>query len=139
MTVTRAVILDLWPLYLSDDASPETLALVDAFLASDPAFAAELRRPADLPTAPGPPPDVETEALARLRKRLRGYPILLMFAMMFSCFAFGRIISDTSWDVSPRNFIAMATLAITFWIAYCVSLWRMRARILIVPGRKRRS
>jgi len=57
-------------------------------------------------------------------------------AILFSAFAFGRIVSDTSWDVSPRNFIITAAIATCFWIAFFVTLWRMRARIMIVPGRK---
>ena len=52
---------------------------------------------------------------------------------MFTCFAFGRIVADTSWDVSPRNFIVTALIAACFWIVFLVSLWRMRARILVVP------
>ena len=56
--------------------------------------------------------------------------------MLFSALAFGRIVSDTSWDVSPRNFIVTAAIATCFWIAFFVTLWRMRARIMIVPGRK---
>lgn len=139
MTVTRAVILDLWPIYASGDASPDTRALIDAFLLDDPSFAEELHRAVRLPDTPSLPPDVEAEAFTRLRRRLRGYPILLNLAMIFSCFAFGRIVADTSWDVSPRNFIVTASIAGAFWIAFCVSLWRARARILIVPtaGRRR--
>jgi hypothetical protein len=80
-------------------------------------------------------------ALTRTRQRLSGYRWLLQFAMIFSCIAFARIISDTSWDVSPRNFIISASIAAAFWIAFCFTLWRNRGRILIVsdaaPARKR--
>ena len=139
MTVTRAVILDLWPIYASGDASPDTRDLVDAFLRDDPSFAEELHRAVRIPDTPLPlPPDAEAEAFARLRRRLRGYPILLNLAIMFSCFAFGRIVADTSWDVSPRNFIVTASIAAAFWIAFCVSLWRARARILVVRTAPRR-
>ena len=135
MNVTRPVILDLWPVYASGDASPETRALVDAFLAADPEFARQLTRdPLAGLDAPKLPPDVEVRALTRARRRLGGYRLLLTLAMMFSCLAFGRIVSDTSWDVSPKNFIATACVAAAFWVAFFVSLWRMRSRILIVPG-----
>jgi hypothetical protein len=67
---------------------------------------------------------------------LRGFPWLLHLAVLFSALAFGRIVSDTSWDVSPRNFIIVAGIAACFWIAFFVTLWRMRGRIMIVPGRK---
>ena len=133
MTVTRSVILDLWPIYTSGDASDDTRALVDAFLRDDPQFAQQLTRDASIPEAlPALPPDAESEAFVRLRRRLRGYPLLLNLAMLFTCFAFGRIVADTSWDVSPRNFIVTALIAAALWIAFLVSLWRMRARILVV-------
>jgi len=35
-----------------------------------------------------------------------------------------------------RNFIVTASIAAAFWTAFLVSLWRMRARILIVSDRK---
>ena len=59
-----------------------------------------------------------------------------MLAMMFSMMAFGRIVADTSFDVSPRPFIAVASLAVACWIGFCVSLYRIRARILVVAPRK---
>ena len=139
MTVTRPVIVDLWPLYVSGEASAETRALVDEFLQNDPELARRLRRdPLGAVEAPPPPPDTETRAFARARQLLRGYPLMLQMALIFSGLAFGRIVSDTSWDVSPRNFIVMASIAAFFWIAFVVSLWRMRARIMVVPGVKRR-
>lgn len=137
MTVTRSVIVDLWPIYISGEASAETRALVDEFLRGDPELAQQLRRdPLGAVAAPPPPPDTETRAFARARQQLRGYPWMLQMALLFSSLAFARIVSDTSWDVSPRNFIVMASIAAFFWIAFLVSLWRMRARIMIVPGKK---
>ena len=137
MSITRAVILDLWPAYVCDEASADTRALVDAFLRDDPEFARLLRdNPLKGVAPPTLPPDVEINAFARARRRLRGFPWLLQLAMLFSALAFGRIVSDTSWDVSPRNFIIMAGIAACFWTAFLVTLWRMRASIMIVPGRR---
>ena len=137
MSITRPVILDLWPAYVSGEASAETRALVDEYLRGDPEFARQLREDPLGGIEPPPlPPDVETTAFARARRQLRGFPWLLHLAITFSAFAFGRIVSDTSWDVSPRNFIITAAIAACFWIAFFVTLWRMRARIMIVPGRK---
>jgi len=134
MTVTRSVILDLWPAYSSGEASQETRALVDAFLRDDPEFARQLREdPLARLEGPAPPPDLEMRALMKARRRLRGFPALLFLAIMFSCMAFGRIVSDTSFDVSPRTFIVVASIAAAFWIAFFVTLFRMRGRILIVP------
>ena len=138
MSITRPVVLDLWPAYESGEASPETRALIEEFLRGDPEFARQLRENPLGEIAPPPlPPDIETNAFARARRRLRGFPWLLQLAILFSASAFGRIVSDTSWDVSPRNFIITAGIAVCFWVAFFVTLWRMRARILIVPDRTR--
>lgn len=39
MEISRNVILDLLPLYIADEASPETRALVEAYLDTDPELA----------------------------------------------------------------------------------------------------
>ena len=133
MTITRSIILDLWSAYASGEASQDTRALVDAFLRDDPEFARQLREdrlgPLESPT---PPPDLQMRALKKARRRLGGFRSLLFLAMLFSGMAFGRIVSDTSFDVSPRLFIIMASIAVAFWIAFVVSLIRMRGRILVV-------
>ena len=128
--ITREVISDLWPLYVSGDVSPATRHLVDEFLAGDPEFAQGLRDAAGDPlagiAAPVLPPDHELKTLDRVKRHLRGYRGLLQLAMVFSMLAFGRIISDTSWDVSPRNFIVTSAIAVAFWIAFFVTLYRGR-------------
>jgi anti-sigma factor RsiW len=144
MNVTRHVISDLWPIYASGEASAETRALVESFLATDPEFAKTLHDSSGITlgttSAPVLPPNHELKALARTKRRLSGFAWLLQLAMLFSVLAFGRIVSDTSWDVSPRNFIVTASIAAVFWIAFVVSLIRMRARILVVtPGKKERQ
>jgi len=45
-------------------------------------------------------------------------------------FAIKRIIDDTSWDVSPRVFIADAIIATISWTAYGVLVTRYRKRAL---------
>jgi hypothetical protein len=141
MNVTRHVISDLWPLYVSGEAHADTKALVETFLASDREFGQALHDSAgvSLGTETGPtlPAEHELNTLARIRRRIWGPAWILQLALLFSALAFGRIVSDTSWDVSPRNFIVMASIAMAFWIAFCVILIRNRARILIVtPGRR---
>jgi len=137
MTVTRPVIIDLWPSYAAGEASAETRALVEEFLHGDPEFARQLQEnPLAAIQPPSLPPDTEVHAFTRARRRLSGYPWLLQMAVLFSALAFARIVSDTSWDVSPRRFIITAGIASAFWIGFFVTLWRMRASIMIVPGRK---
>jgi hypothetical protein len=137
--VTTPVIVDLWPLYASGDASAETAALVEEFLRAHPELKRQLSEDVPLGEAPAPlPPDHQAKAFALTRRKLRGIPWLLFVAMLFSMMAFGRIVSDTSWDVSPRTFIVTASIAAAFWIAFIVSLWLRRATILIAPGPRRR-
>jgi hypothetical protein len=141
MNITHSIISDLWPLYTSGEASPETRALVEAFLATDPEFGRTLHDSSGVALGSGPrpalPPDHELRTLAKIKRRLWGYPGLLQLAMIFSGLAFGRIVSDTSWDVSPRNFIIMASIAAVFWAAFFATLIRNRARILFVTPRRR--
>jgi len=136
MTVTRHVISDLWPLYESGEASPDTRALVDAFLATDPAFARTLRDSADVTlkaaATPPLPADHEIAALDKTRRRLWGLGWRLRLAMLFSGLALGRIVADTTFDVSPRAFLILTAIASVFWIAFVVDLHRRRAGILIV-------
>jgi RNA polymerase sigma-70 factor, ECF subfamily len=131
VNVTREVITDLWPVYASGEASADTRALVEAFLRQDPQFARlvqeggveqflrcdSLRLPAHH----------EAQALRRTKQLLHGWDWLYLLAVLFSCFAFGRIVSDTSWDVSPRNFIITASIAGAFWVAFVVrTVWVRR-------------
>ena len=133
--VTREVILDLWPLYVSGEASADTRALVEAFLAGEPEFAQTMRE-ADRVRFPGPeapslPPDHELKTLAQIQRRLVGPRPLLFLAMVFTMLAFGRIIADTSFDVSPRAFIATAVIAACFWVAFLVKLLKGRREVLV--------
>jgi len=133
--VTREVILDLWPLYVSGEASADTRALVEAFLAGEPEFAQTMRG-ADRVRFPGPevpslPPDHELKTLAQVKRRLVGPRPLLLLAMIFTMQAFGRIIADTSFDVSPRAFIAAAVIAACLWVAFLVKLFRGRREVLV--------
>jgi hypothetical protein len=58
---------------------------------------------------------------------------MLQLALISSGLAFGRIVSDTSFDVSPRNFIVTAAIASGFWIAFLVTLVRSRPAFIIRP------
>ncbi len=133
--VTRHVIEDVWPLYSSGEASADTRALVEAFLQQDPEFAQMLRESAtDSFSSPEPPalsPDHELRTLVRIRKRLTGPIMFLQLALAFTCFSFGALISDTSFDVSPRRFIVTATIAVGFWITFLVKQFRGRREVLL--------
>ena len=132
--LTRVVIADMWPLYISGDVSQDTRRFVEDYLSRDPEFARELKQSGDsLPACSPPslPPDHELKTLARLKRRMTGPIWLMQLAIVFSCFAFGRIVSDTSFDVSPRNFIITASIAACFWVAFLVRLLRGRRTGLV--------
>ena len=133
--VTREIITDLYSLYASGEASPDTRRLVEAFLREDAEFARSLKETGpDLLAGSTPlslPPDHELKTLARLKRRLSGPIWLLQLALITSCLAFGRIVSDTSFDVSPRKFIVMAVSAACFWVAFFVKLFHGRRAVLV--------
>jgi len=128
MKITRDVVIDLWPVYQSGEASPDTRALVDEFLKQDPELARRLREEKSFELPESLPhtlhPDHEMRTFRMTRKAIHKIDFTLLFAMMFSGFAFGRIVSDTSWDVSPKNFAITAAIAALFWIAFFVRLVR---------------
>jgi len=135
MNITRDVITDLWPVYAAGEASADTRSLVEAFVEQDPEFARSLQDrnvdqllQADVPRLPC---DREAEALQRTKRVLHGYSLdwLHFLAVLFTAFAFGRIVSDTSWDVSPRNFIITASIAGVFWVAHFVRSYRVRRNV----------
>jgi hypothetical protein len=131
MKITREVIHDLWPIYQSGEASAASRKLVEEFLKSDPELERTLREDVSVELLADAPirlePDHEMKALNRTKRALVKQEWPLFLAMMFSCFAFGRIVSDTSWDVSPRNFIITAAIAAMFWVWFFVRLARRLA------------
>ncbi len=131
--VTRDVISDLYVLYSSGDATADSRTLVEEFLSRDPELAASLKESGGtIPILPAPlPPAHELKTLDRIKRRLLGPIWLLQLAMIMSGLAFGRIISDTSFDVSPRNFIVTAAIAVCFWIGFFVKLMRGRRDFLV--------
>lgn len=73
MNVTRDVILDLAPIYLTGEASPATRALVDEYLRTDPdleRWMSEQRAQTFDTLEATPPADLELRALRRVRTRL---------------------------------------------------------------------
>jgi hypothetical protein len=134
LNVTRDVVADLWPVYESGEATADTRALVDEFLANDPAFVRMLRAAPPV-NAAGPEvmPEAKLAALKRTRDLVHGNAWLRglrLFALVITIFAIKRILDDTSWDVSPRLFIADATIATISWTVYGVLVNRYRKRSL---------
>ena len=131
MKVTRDVVSDLWPVYESGEASADTKALVEEFLAGDAAFAARLRSALELPRAEAAmPPRAEAQALRRTRDLIYGRGWLRgvrLVALVLTVFAVSRGLMDTTWTVSPRVFVGDTIGAIVAWTIYAVALsWQRR-------------
>ncbi len=81
MKVTRNVILDLLPLYVADEVSADTRALVEEYLESDPELAnvarqfAPMERPGDIPVLRSQ--DDQMKAYKKVRRRQILYAIIL--------------------------------------------------------------
>jgi len=134
MKITRDVINDVWPVYAANEASADTRALVDEFLAGDPEFARTLRTEVGLPAlAVSPAHEQERKALARTRDLLRGgrwLRGLRLVALALTVFALKHLVTDMTWVRPPRLFIADATAAVVAWCAYAALLHWYRRRAL---------
>lgn len=88
MKVTRDVILDLLPLYLDQEASEDTKALVREYLETDPELAELARKSAAMKLSEEPPAPVrkekEMEAYREARHQLNKRVITLAAIFAFS-------------------------------------------------------
>ena len=91
MEITRNVILDLLPLYLADEVSADTRALVEKYLENDPELAkraketAEMNLHADIPVPLNMEDEMKTYKKTKLRIIL--FTIILAVLMSFTLIA----------------------------------------------------
>jgi hypothetical protein len=83
MTISRGIIDDLYPLYAAGEASADSRALIEEYLAENPGAAASLQEPVTLPPVE-PPPDLEVRALKRASKLLEEKSLLGAAALTLS-------------------------------------------------------
>jgi hypothetical protein len=90
MEITRNVILDLLPLYLGDEVSADTRALVEEYLETDPELAnieeqsaADL--PGDIPVPLTKQDKMEAYKKAKLQMNLRTFFLALLISFAFLC------------------------------------------------------
>ena len=138
MKVTRDVVLDLLPVYLAGEASPDTRALVEEYLRQDPDLerrvhardAALLR---DLAT--GPSPELELTSLRRTRQALARLRWTCALATAFTVvalalrvdFADGRLTTFRFLIVDhPAPLGTCLLVGAALWLAYFTM--RRRAR-----------
>jgi len=135
MNVTKEVINDLYPLYLEQECSADSRALVEEYLQRHPQHARELRQISAAPLPRTPPSTSEldeTQSLRLARRAVRRRSWLMAFAIFFSLTPFS-FVSAKGWSLwmlrdAPRSALVYAVLAVGFWISYAVQ--RRRARSL---------
>jgi anti-sigma factor RsiW len=126
LNVTRDVITDLIPLYVSGEASADSRALVETFLAQDPEFARWVNDSRDRLLAVDAPTiltkDKEMKSLETTKRTLRWHGALFGFAIFLSFLPFG-IHGDARgvrwlWTEFPAGAIIAALLACVAWAVY---------------------
>jgi len=134
MTVTRDVILDLLPLYLADEASADTRALVETYLATDPQMARLAQQVEKQPLAAEvPAPNFKEHELQTLQKTkfaLRIKSALLAFALFFSLLPLSFRIDDgrLHWLFADNLglVVVIAAVAVAAWLGYFLFWARLR-------------
>jgi anti-sigma factor RsiW len=136
MNVTRDVIVDLLPIYLEGEASADTRALVEDFLARDPELArlaatrAEDLLSVEVPA--NPTPEDEMRALDKAKKLLRWKGSLVGAAVFFSLLPLSIYNLDDGagvrmlWSSHPAAAGAALAVAGALWIAVLTLRHRLR-------------
>lgn len=135
MRVTRDVISDLYVLYESGEASADTRALVESFLANDPELARSLQHDptADLLRAPAPAParGEELQTLQLTQTLLRRRSWMMGLAIFFTALpASSASLREghiwMMWRDFPAGAIASLAVASLFWVGYFLTVRRLR-------------
>jgi hypothetical protein len=134
MNVTKEIINDLIPLYVANECSADTRALVEDYLQRNPPQAEELWRvmatsiPAAVPSAKSLD---EVRSFREARRRLRRRSGLMAFAIFFSLapFSFFWTGERTWWLLrdAPASAAVYAALGVVFWVVYAVERYRARS------------
>jgi hypothetical protein len=140
MNITREVILDLLPLYLSGEASPATRALVEEYMKQDAELAQRIRLQwADnfakaVPSAL--PPDLELRSLRRTRSLLGLQRWLFGFGIFFAAMSLSNESSFEGAHLKEFHFLLRdypvelgicVVLGLACWIAYFTIRRRLRS------------
>jgi hypothetical protein len=96
MDITRNVILDLLPLYLADEVSADTRALVDKYLESDPQLANLAKQSAEMELSRDIPVPLTEEDKMKAYRKTRWIMVLtvvilaalMAFALWVTMYAF---------------------------------------------------
>jgi anti-sigma factor RsiW len=134
MNATKDIINDLLPLYVANECSADTRALVEEYLERNPQQAEELRRIINTPFPGAKPPAKgldEVRAFREARRRLRRRSWLMAAAIFFSLapFSFFSTGERTWWLLRDATGSALvyAAIGLGFWIVYAVDRRRSQS------------
>jgi hypothetical protein len=138
MNVTREVILDLLPVYLSGEASVGTRTLIEEFLKQDPELAKKIRSEwMEKMSEAAPsvlPPELELRAFRKTKRLLGWQKWLLGFAIFFTLIpaSFQSTISGgqiTKFQFFLENYPAEGGLCLAFAAAFWFGYFLLRRRL----------
>jgi len=138
MNVTKEVITDLFPLYVANECSKDSRALVEEYLRDNPHQAEELRRVMNT-LVPGGTAHLagseEVRSLREARRRVRRQSWLMGLAIFFSLLPFSFLATGERiywlFRESPTSALVYAAIGIGCWGVYFVL--RSRSGILSKP------
>lgn len=139
MTITRDVISDLLPAYLSGEASADTRAIIDEMAARDPdiarlvASARNERTDTMFNHTVSLPPNLERDVVTRTRAVLRRRSWTLALALFFTClplvFAFhGGVVTFLMLRDEPGSRLLWVS-ALYLWFDYVRQSRRLRTKL----------
>jgi anti-sigma factor RsiW len=127
MNITNDIINDLIPLYVANECSADTRALVEEHLLQNPRQAEELRRIMQTPVAGAVPPPkalLETQAFREARKRMRIRSALMALAIFFTLSPFSFVsLKGQTWMLArdePKAAAVYFALGVGCWIAFAM-------------------
>lgn len=126
MTIDRDVILDLLPIYLADEASEATRALVEQYLADDPALAKLIEQSNqnqwDVEVPLPLNKEHEMKSFEKTKQMLLHQRLLMAFAIMTTLMALIFHGDENGarwlWADSPEVAAVILLVALIFWVAY---------------------
>jgi hypothetical protein len=139
MRITQSVVMDLLPVYLAGEASPDTIELVEEFMRQDPEVAGAVEAQKRefgsqqelLKTTYAPSADHELRTLAQTRLLMERQKWLMATALMLTAFPFSFACDDRHllfMIVRDQPMLAVATWlgAAILWTLYFVARRRLR-------------